>query len=117
MSDRAWVEDAACARIDPELWFPITGSLEDAEPAVRICRSCPVQEPCLADAMAWPASRDKDGIFGGLTADERAALRRRRDKRQRATAMAGLRSGWPRPHELDLDRVDDPDYTPIRQET
>lgn len=38
-------------------------------------------------------------------------------KAARSARARALWSGWPRPHELDLDRVDDPDYTPIRQET
>jgi WhiB family redox-sensing transcriptional regulator len=71
-----WRERAACARpgIDPEWFFPEQG--KSARRAKRICARCPVQAPCLADALAVPPHLD-DGIRAGTTARERERLRRR----------------------------------------
>lgn len=71
-----WRHSAACAQSDPDAWFPEKGGggqAQDAE-AKRVCARCPVTAECLADAMA---GRELEGIWGGLTADERKALARR----------------------------------------
>ena len=72
-----WRELAACRDEDPELFFPIgTGPAADAqaERAKAVCRRCPVLEQCLTYALS---SGQDAGIWGGLTEDERRALRRR----------------------------------------
>ena len=72
-----WREFAACREEDPELFFPIgTGPAADAqaERAKAVCRRCPVLEQCLTYALS---SGQDAGIWGGLTEDERRALRRR----------------------------------------
>jgi WhiB family redox-sensing transcriptional regulator len=77
-----WREDAACLHADPDLFFPISMSgrtLDQIGEAKRICRICPVKEPCLAWALRV---RDVAGIWGGTTETERRALRR-------ATARCG----------------------------
>lgn len=67
-------EQAACRDHDPSLWFP-TGRKPDRHVrAVRICQGCPVREACLEHSLGWAS----DGIWGGLTAEERAVLRRER---------------------------------------
>jgi WhiB family redox-sensing transcriptional regulator len=73
-----WRQRAACARpgIDPEWFFPQRG--RSARRATRICARCPVQAPCLADALAAPAEQDEHGgIRAGTSARERARMRRR----------------------------------------
>ena len=67
-----WRDQALCAQSDPEAWFPEAG--ERAELAKAICRTCPVQAPCLAYALGRPGLR---GIWGGLSERERRAARRR----------------------------------------
>ena len=72
-----WRELAACREEDPELFFPIgTGPAADAQAgcAKTVCRRCPVLELCLTYALS---SGQDAGIWGGLTEDERRALRRR----------------------------------------
>jgi len=69
-----WRDDAACLYADPDLFFPIsmTGpALGQVDEAKRICRSCPVREPCLAWALSVP---DVAGIWGGTTESERHAI-------------------------------------------
>ncbi len=72
-----WRHDALCRSEDPELFFPIGNSgpaLRQIEQAKAICRRCTVVEECLS----WALDNGQDaGIWGGLSEDERRALRRR----------------------------------------
>ena len=83
-----WRHDAACRDEDPELFFPIgnTGpALMQIEEAKAVCRRCPVIDTCLS----WALESGQDaGVWGGLSEDERRALKRR-NARARA-ARAGL---------------------------
>ncbi|HWW54794.1 MAG TPA: WhiB family transcriptional regulator [Acidimicrobiales bacterium] len=79
-----WREDAACRGADLDLFFPVSD--DDAGPAKSICATCPVRDDCLEWSLA---TRQEDGIFGGLTPTERRRLRRRRRTAARITAAAG----------------------------
>ena len=201
MSEPEWWGDAACAGVDPEAFFPDSFTDRSELAVVRsICGGCPVKDACLADALSYPETADREGIFGGLTPPERKRLRKDTPQRRkqppppprapvegrvdatgtrwrlralaahgwptdllavefgtspdviratrhdravtcpgwlaervarewprmsgdapvgksaRSTRSRALRSGWPRPCDLDMTRVDDPAYTPIRQE-
>lgn len=89
-TDPNWRNDAACLGADPDLFFPIGTAgpaLDQIDEAKRICRACPVREPCLAWALEAGAAT---GIWGGTTDDERRALRRataRHRDRIRETAI------------------------------
>lgn len=52
----------------PEAWWP-TRQVEEA--ALRACAGCPAREACLDYATA---AKEPEGIWGGLTADDRKAL-------------------------------------------
>ena len=69
-----WEQHAACRDADPELFFPPAGGSDQAEPGKRVCAGCPVAAQCLDLAQSEVIYH---GIFGGLTVDERKALRRR----------------------------------------
>lgn len=73
-----WRHRAACREEDPELFFPIgtTGpALMQVEDAKAVCRRCDVVESCLS----WALDNGQDaGVWGGLSEDERRALKRRR---------------------------------------
>ncbi|GAB3499873.1 hypothetical protein GCM10027572_36100 [Flexivirga lutea] len=76
-----WREQAACRGENPELFFPVGTSgpaLQQIERAKEICRHCPVAAQCLAAALA---GGEDAGIWGGLTAEERRALKRGRARR------------------------------------
>lgn len=84
MSD--WRIQAACLDEDPELFFPIgeehttgkppTGpSLAQAAEAKTVCRRCPVVSDCLAWSLD---TNQRFGVSGGMTADERTRLKKRR---------------------------------------
>jgi WhiB family transcriptional regulator, redox-sensing transcriptional regulator len=72
-----WRHLAACREEDPELFFPIgtTGpALLQIEHAKAVCRSCSVVDDCLSWAME---SGQDSGVWGGLSEEERFALKRR----------------------------------------
>ncbi|MGI8532307.1 MAG: WhiB family transcriptional regulator [Geodermatophilaceae bacterium] len=72
-----WRHRAICRDGDPELFFPIgnTGpALLQIEQAKAVCRRCPVTQDCLT----WALETGQDaGVWGGLSEDERRALKRR----------------------------------------
>jgi WhiB family redox-sensing transcriptional regulator len=70
-----WTDLAACAEVDPELWFPEKGA--SSESAKRICRACPVRAQCLEDALS---RSEMHGIWGATSRHERAGMRRSQDR-------------------------------------
>lgn len=71
-----WRDNAACRDEDSELFFPKGNEghwLLIIEQAKTICRRCPVADACLNFALTEGIP---SGIFGGLTEQERAGLRR-----------------------------------------
>lgn len=66
-----WRDDALCAQISPEPWFPPKGS--QALDAKAVCATCPVQEQCLEFALNDPTIHV--GIWAGRTPRELKRLR------------------------------------------
>ena len=79
--DTSWMDRGNCAGVDPDLFFPSRG--EDTSDAKAVCAACTVREACLDYALT---TREKFGIWGGLSERER-----RRIRGQRARAR---REGW-----------------------
>jgi WhiB family redox-sensing transcriptional regulator len=71
----SWRELARCQGVNPEIFHPAEDD-EGAE-AKAICALCAVREPCLEFALA---AREKEGVWGGMTARERRRLIRQRRK-------------------------------------
>jgi WhiB family redox-sensing transcriptional regulator len=70
-----WRDGAACRYRDPELFFPegtAGPAVLQADQAKRVCQSCPVRAPCLDFALRHGLGF---GIWGGVTGEERRALR------------------------------------------
>lgn len=63
----AWMEDAACATIGGDVWFP---DAQDATwtQARNICRSCDALPDCAAWVMAIELGRDHKHRFGIVAA-------------------------------------------------
>jgi len=83
-----WRDRAACLGEDPELFFPDgnTGpALLQLEAAKAVCRRCEVVEACLRFAIE---SGQDAGVWGGLSDDERRALKRRVARARRADPVA-----------------------------
>jgi WhiB family redox-sensing transcriptional regulator len=82
MSD--WRHHAACRDEDPELFFPIGTSgpaLLQIDQAKAVCRRCSVTDECLQ----WALDSGQDaGVWGGMSEEERRALKRRGVLRVRA---------------------------------
>ena len=82
-----WRDKAACLGEDPELFFP-TGkkgapALAQIQEAKRVCGRCPVRRECrcAADTVINGSPAGEDGVWGGSSADERAADRRAQRRR------------------------------------
>jgi WhiB family redox-sensing transcriptional regulator len=73
-----WAERAACKGVRGTMHLDGGGNGVVAE-AKAICATCPVTAQCLAHALEQDEDR---GVWGGLTPNERAAIR----DRQRRTA-------------------------------
>lgn len=72
----------------PKLFFPIgnTGpALLQIEEAKAVCRRCPVMEQCLQWALE---SGQDSGVWGGLSEDERRAMKRRAARNRARQASA-----------------------------
>jgi WhiB family redox-sensing transcriptional regulator len=85
-----WVHRARCKDEDPELFFPIgnTGpAAQQIDMAKAICLVCDVRQECLE----WAIATGQDaGVWGGLSEDERRAVRRARKRKTAAgVAVAG----------------------------
>jgi WhiB family redox-sensing transcriptional regulator len=75
----AWLAQAACRDLDPELFFPERGHARQGQKAKQICAACPVREPCRDLAVKAASGRGEDhGIFGGTKPHERTGLRANR---------------------------------------
>lgn len=67
----SWQEEAACAGMGPDLFFPKSGNgLSDK--AKAICANCEVRVDCLVLALE---TGEGFGVWGGLTWRERKKLR------------------------------------------
>lgn len=78
----------ACRDEDPELFFPIgsTGpALDQIAEAKLVCSLCPLLEACRRWALD---SGEEHGVWGGLSEDERRALKRAERRRAAARRVA-----------------------------
>ena len=83
-----WRDRAACLDEDPELFFPVGNgdpALRQTKKAKAVCRRCEVVDACLGWAMD---SGQDAGVWGGLSDDERRALKRRVARARRVDPVA-----------------------------
>ena len=77
-----WRHQAACKDADPEIFFPVGTSgpalLQIAE-AKTYCLRCPSIAPCRQWALA---SGQDAGVWGGMSEDERRAIKRRNSRKK-----------------------------------
>ena len=101
-----WRHRAACLSEDPELFFPIgnTGpALAQIEEAKKVCARCEVRAECLA----WALEAGQDhGVWGGMSEDERRAIKRRQSPLPRASFLTCSQFSarrWSQPLERDYE--------------
>lgn len=66
----AWMLEAACLDVDPEVFFPVDH--RDADSALAVCAACPVRAECLDYANREGI---RHGVWGGLTQQQRTSRR------------------------------------------
>ena len=81
--DLGWQDHAACNGQDLNLFFSPEGERKPERDrreakAKTFCNRCVVRSECLEHAIRRP---EKDGWFGGMSADDRARERRNRSRR------------------------------------
>jgi WhiB family redox-sensing transcriptional regulator len=83
--------NAACAQIGGDAWFPEPGGegIVVAQQARDVCNRCEIRQPCLQ----WALERGEAGIWGGLTEDERAKIRKRPPVTQYRERVHGNEAG------------------------
>lgn len=73
------VEEALCAQIDPELFFPDSETqYSNRTRAKEICAVCPLTYACLKTAVD---NKEQYGIWGGATSQQRKLLKTDEDVR------------------------------------
>ena len=80
-----WRDKAACPTADPALFFPVGSTrpaADQTEKAQAAYARCSVTEMCLQYALE---SIQDSGVWGGLSEDERRALKRRAARARRAS--------------------------------
>ena len=84
--DDRWRDQAACADVNPDLFFPVgvTGpAIPQIARAKAVCAQCPVRSECLEFAIT---TNQEYGVWGGTSEEERRVLRRAWRARQRRAA-------------------------------
>ena len=83
-----WRHEAVCRDEDPELFFPVGNSgpaLTQIAKAKLVCNRCPVSSQCLQ----WALESGQDaGVCGGMSEEERRALKRMHKRNRRARVSA-----------------------------
>ncbi|MFJ8025776.1 WhiB family transcriptional regulator [Streptomyces sp. NPDC096311] len=85
-----WLEWAACSRVDPDLFFPISQggpALTQIDETKAVCGRCAVVRQCFDWALRMG---QVEGVSGGTTEIERRALRQNEARRtkQHVTTVA-----------------------------
>jgi WhiB family transcriptional regulator, redox-sensing transcriptional regulator len=78
MFDGDWTEQANCATVDPELFFPEKGA--STRPAKLVCRGCPVKQQCLDEIMATELAGRRSGVWGETSPADRDKIAARQAK-------------------------------------
>lgn len=90
-----WMQGTPCAT-NPDAWFPDRGG--NSEAVKKICWGCEAREKCLAYALE---NNEDQGIWGALSAAERAKLRPKGERRPRKTTAGPRISTRSRPWSKD----------------
>ena len=67
-----WMDEALCAEVATEAFFPEKGAIDRSSMARKICAACDVAAQCLEYALR---NNIEYGIFGGVSAVQRRGMR------------------------------------------
>ena len=84
-----WRDQAECRSTDPALFFPVgtTGAaLDQIAAAKSVCIQCAARAECLEFALE---TNQDNGVWGGLSEEERRQIRRQRKAARRAYSSTG----------------------------
>jgi WhiB family redox-sensing transcriptional regulator len=84
IGDADWMDQALCAQVDPEAFFPDKGG--STRQAKQVCMSCLVRAECLDWALDHG---ERFGIWGGLSERERRKLKNLDDVQPHQEATPG----------------------------
>ncbi|MCA9843226.1 MAG: WhiB family transcriptional regulator [Dehalococcoidia bacterium] len=86
MTGLDWMDAAACKGSATSQWFPSSGKLSARNlDAILLCRTCPVKTHCLQHAL----EHAEVGIWGGLTDEQRQAMRTRTPRQPSPCGTSG----------------------------
>lgn len=74
-----WMENASCADLPRDMFFPSSGA--GVVKAQKVCQACPVVEECLDYALT---NRIEHGIWGGCSERKRRRILKVRSQEQEA---------------------------------
>lgn len=81
----AWMHDAGCAGMDPDLFHPQLGENDTTDEARAVCETCPVMHQCRWWALEH---RERFGMWGGLSERQRRRIRRSPGQMDRERTLA-----------------------------
>lgn len=81
-SNYAWQYEGACNNYNPETFYlPFNARADEKRQLIKeakaICKTCPVIKECLDFALN---TEERFGVWGGLSAEERQTLLRKRKR-------------------------------------
>jgi WhiB family redox-sensing transcriptional regulator len=87
-----WKEHAACKGMDTVIFFPTRDlpklNTAKVNAAKAICSACTVRNDCLEYSRTLPWQQGREGIWGGMTEQERHPRRRHPKDRSHTYAAA-----------------------------
>ncbi|MEV5890028.1 WhiB family transcriptional regulator [Nonomuraea fuscirosea] len=72
LEEIGWLRRGACRSSDPDLFFPLAPTPLQVTRAKAVCAGCQVIQECRSYALR---AGESDGIWGGLTPEERRRAR------------------------------------------
>lgn len=88
--DENWETKGSCRnnQYHPDLWFPSPNETFTVQLAQKICSTCPVIMECRATSIA---RGERNGVWGGLTEDQRHQLIQKQKREERRSIFQAER--------------------------
>lgn len=83
-TDRRWMQQAACAKEDPDLFFPARGNIAKA---AAVCKACPVLQNCRTYTEEVESDLSRNEYFGVWAGQGGMARAKKGTPRRSITAL------------------------------